>query len=130
MRRYKGTGVHFMAVFKRLPGKARRYVDVETGREYSRYAVERVRGRQQKKWSREQRYKYNQYRQIIDRYIHVEEQDGKRTLTKKQAREEVKKKKIVEDIKSDNLYIKRKALAKITTLDRFRELYIQNKTEG
>lgn len=110
-----------MAVFKRLPGSARRYVDLESGKEYSRRQVDALRGRVTRKNARAVKHKIKLYYGLLDDYIAKKKQKGVK-LTKKKAMQSEEMKQIVKDLKSKDMIRKRKALEKTIRRDGVPEL--------
>lgn len=116
-----------MAVFKRLPGTARRYVDLETGLEYSDRQVKKLRG---KKSARSNgaviRHKQRLYYSLRDSFIQKQINEGKYEQVKgkdpykglrKKAQESKQLKQIIKDLKSKDPFLKLHALKQTTRRD-------------
>lgn len=92
---------------RRIPGKARRYRDSKSGKEYSRRQAEKIIGRQPRKNHIAVKNKIDRYYHLLDDYIEKQIQQGKMTRTKKggtkglrgKARESDEMKNILKDLK-------------------------------
>ncbi len=109
-----------MAVFQRLPGKARRFVDLESGKEYSRREHDALVGRQTRKNASAIRHKQRLYYSLLDSYIDKKNEKlkkGEKPLTRGKARQSDEMKKIVKDLKSKDPFRKLSALKRTTRRD-------------
>lgn len=109
-----------MAILQRIPGSARRYVDLETGVEYSRRQADAIRERQGQKARSDRRrasaIATKRYWQLVESYREKQKQQGKK-LGKRAAAQSAEMKGIIKDLKSKDPFRKLQALKKTTRRD-------------
>lgn len=102
---------------KKLPGKARQYLDPKTGNVYSRRQFEKGRQRPQRKNKQAVDNKYRHYLQVRDRYISSQKRMGK-VVSKRAAMNSAELKKVVKDLHSKDVKKKIAAIEKVMLSDR------------
>lgn len=116
---------------KKLPDKSRSYLDPKTGSVYSRRQFEKGRKKIPRRNAPQIKRKYQQYLQLRDSYIEKQAQNGKK-LTKREAMQSEKLKKVIKKLRSKKPQDKKWALEQTIRGDKVSDWtpYLKRWSEG